>query len=114
MTNAMTEERARAICRELGATFTLRKRRNALYCYVSRWVPRRVVEATGWKTQHSSNGQAFDRYVCALAQLGQVSEATLRQRIAVLPANPNTAPTPATWQATALAQETGGDHAASM
>lgn len=84
----MTVDEARAICAELGATLSIRKRKGTPYVYVARWLPRAAVEAAGWKVS-KSNGQQFDRYVAPLARLDQVEEATLRQRIAELPQNPN-------------------------
>jgi hypothetical protein len=87
----MTEDEARRLCTEQGATFSIRRRRGIPYVYVSRWLPRRVAEAAGYKPSRS-NGQQFDRYVCPLAKLYQVSEATLQQRVASLPQNPNKQP----------------------
>lgn len=85
---AVTEDQARAICAELGATLSIRKRKGIPYVYVARWLPRAAVEAAGRKTS-KSRGQQFDRYVAPLARLDQVDEETLRQRIAELPQNPN-------------------------
>jgi hypothetical protein len=84
----VTEDEARALCAELGATFSIRKRRGIPYVYVARWLPRRAVEALGWKST-TSNGQQFDRYVCPLSKLPDLDAETLRERIAVLPTNPN-------------------------
>jgi hypothetical protein len=84
----MTEDQARAICAAEGATFSVRKRRNSHYIYVSRWLPRRAAEAVGYKVS-TSNGQQVDRYVCPLDKLGDLDEETLHQRIASLPRNPN-------------------------
>jgi len=87
----MTEDEARRICTELGATFSVRKRKGIPYLYVARWLPRRAAEAAGYKAT-TSNGQQFDRYIGPLAKLAEISEATLRQRIADLPINPNKVP----------------------
>lgn len=84
----MTEDQARAICAELGVTFSIRQRKGSAYVYVSRWLPRAAAEAAGHQAS-SSNGQQFDRYVGPLAQLPQIDADTLRQRIAALPLNPN-------------------------
>ena len=84
----MTEDQARAICAELGATFSIRQRKGIAYVYVSRWLPRAAAEAAGHQAS-TSNGQQFDRYVGPLAQLPQIGTDTLRQRIAALPLNPN-------------------------
>lgn len=84
----MTEEQARAICNELGATLAIKRRRNALYVYVQRWVPKSSLPAH-WKGE---GGQAFERYVCSLKKLSQLDEKTLRMRIAALPDNPNKLP----------------------
>lgn len=86
----MTEAEARAICAAEGATFSVRKRRNTYYVYVSRWLPRRAAEAAGYKVS-TSNGQQIDRYVCALVKLANLDEQTLLRRIASLPKNPNKA-----------------------
>ena len=84
----MTENEARAICAELGATFSIRQRKGSTYVYVSRWLPRAAAEAAGHQAS-SSNGQQFDRYVGPLDKLAQIEPNTLRQRIAALPLNPN-------------------------
>ncbi len=84
----MTENEARAICAELGVTFSIRQRKGIAYVYVSRWLPRAAAEAAGHQASRS-NGQQFDRYVGPLAQLPQIGPDTLRQRIAALPLNPN-------------------------
>ncbi len=86
----MTEEQARTICAELGATLNIKRRRKALYVYVQRWIPSRSLPAH-WKK--SPNGQAFDRYICSLKKLPELDEATLRRKIAALPDNPNKRPT---------------------
>jgi hypothetical protein len=84
----MTEDQARAICRELGATFSIRQRKGIAYIYVSRWLPRAAAEAAGHQASRS-NGQQFDRYVGPLDRLAQIEADTLRQRITALPLNPN-------------------------
>ena len=86
----MTEEQARTICAELGATLNIKRRRRALYVYVQRWIPSESLPAH-WKK--SPNGQAFDRYICSLKKLPELDEATLRRKIAALPDNPNKRPT---------------------
>jgi hypothetical protein len=91
----MTEEQARAICRELGATLSIRQRRGKGYVFVSRWLPRQAAEAARHQAS-KSNGQQFDRYVGPLAQLDQISPDTLKERIAALPLNPNKSKTPTT------------------
>lgn len=87
----MTEDEARRICAELGATFSIRNRRGKPFVFVCRWIPARAARAAGYKVS-TSNGQQFDRYVCALEKLGDLDEQTLRQRIAALPVNPNKLP----------------------
>lgn len=85
----MTEEQARTICAELGATLSIKRRNKALYVYVQRWLP------AAWLPDHwkkSTNGQAFDRYICSLKKLPELDEATLRRKIAALPDNPNRLP----------------------
>jgi hypothetical protein len=91
----MTENEARAICAELGATFSIRTRKGSAYVYVSRWLPRAAAEAAGHHPS-SSNGQQFDRYVGPLDKLAQISPDTLKERIATLPLNPNKSKTPTT------------------
>jgi hypothetical protein len=78
----MTEDEARAICVELGATYTVRTRRGQRYIYVSRWAPRTADQP----------GRQHDCYVGPLAQLAQISADTLRQRIATLPIPPRPHP----------------------
>jgi hypothetical protein len=87
----VTEDEARAICAELEATLSIKRRKGIPYVYVARWLPREIVEAAGWKAS-KSRGQQIDRYIAPLARLDQVSEDTLRQRIAELPTNPNKKP----------------------
>jgi hypothetical protein len=84
----MTEDEARTICRELGATLSIRQRKGKSYIFVSRWLPRQAAEAAGHQAS-SSSGQQFDRYVGPLDKLNQISPDTLRERIATLPLNPN-------------------------
>jgi hypothetical protein len=84
----MTENEARAICAELGVTFSIRRRKGTPYVYVSRWLPRAAAEAAG-REASSSNGQQFDRYVGPLDKLDQIGPNTLKERIAALPLNPN-------------------------
>ncbi len=84
----MTEDQARAICAELGATFSIRQRKGIAYVYVSRWLPRAAAEAAGHQASRS-NGQQFDRYVGPLDKLPQIGTDTLRRRIGALPLNPN-------------------------
>lgn len=84
----MTEDEARRICADEGAIFTVKKRGSMAYIYVTRWLPRRTAEALGYKVS-KSNGQNYDRYVCPLAKLDQLTPEVLRQRIASLPVNPN-------------------------
>src|SRR5512145_360164 len=92
MEDRMTEDQARAICAERGATFSIKMRSGRPYVYVARWVPSHAASARGY-TVHKGRGQSFDRYVCPLAALGQLDEPTLRLRIAALPVNPNQRPT---------------------
>jgi hypothetical protein len=84
----MTEDQARAICGANGATLSIKQRSGIYYVYVSRWLPSRAAAAAGY-TVHGGRGQQFERYVCPLAKLADLDEATLRQRIAALPINPN-------------------------
>jgi hypothetical protein len=90
----MTENEARAICAELGATFSIRQRKGSAYVYVSRWLPRAAAEAADHQAS-KSNGQQFDRYVGPLDKLAQIDPDTLKERIAVLPVNPNKTKPPA-------------------
>jgi hypothetical protein len=91
----MTEQEARAICRELGATLSIRQRRGKGYIFVSRWLPREAAEAAGHQAS-KSNGQQFDRYIGPLDKFDQISPDTLKERIAALPVNPNKSKTPTT------------------
>lgn len=104
----MTEDRAREICAQLGATLTMRrKQRGGVYLYASRWLPARVALEAGYKVG-LSNGAQFDRYLCSLDALADLDESTLRMRIASLPQNPNKG-APPSWQDAATAADAEAD-----
>lgn len=83
----MTENEARAICSERGATFSIRQCKGIPYVYISRSLPHPTAKA-----DPHHNSYQFGGYLCPLTQLAQICADTLKEHIAALPFNPNKCP----------------------
>lgn len=88
----MTEDEARAICREYGVTLSFRRRGGERrYVHVCRFIPHAATQQLGRKVS-GSNGQQFDKYLCSEERLPELTRAELEAKIAALPVNPHKMP----------------------